>query len=220
MEDRIVLPRFAHVEKLEELGRVTRFAPTEDDRFAGWPGALQSLDTSLLNYGRLETSGIDFDLSCRVSGKLGSLQAALAATWVDDYVPDDLSPARGLDRVGIASLDGTIPEWRLVGSLTWQGRAWGASTTATFTPSYWDADLTRPLNRRLPSRTVIDTQAWLEPGRLFDSGWLGGLKLTVGALNLLDEDVDFAKVGLGLGFDVSQADLRQRFAYLRITKAF
>jgi len=46
------------------------------------------------------------------------------------------------------------------------------------------------------------------------------LKLTVGALNLLDEDVPFANVGLGLGFDPSQADLRKRFAYLRLTRSF
>lgn len=220
MDDRIVLPGFSDIEKLEELGRVTRAAPTEDDRLAGRPGALQSLDTSLLNFGQLETSGVDFDLSGRVSGEFGSLQAALSATWVDEYASRDLSAVQGPDRVGIASLSGTIPEWRLVGSLTWETTAWGVSTTATFTPSYWDADLTGVLNRRLPSRTIIDMQAWMELGRLFESEWVSELKLTVGALNLLDEDVDFANVGLGLGFDVSQADLRQRFAYLRLTKAF
>lgn len=219
MDNRIVVPRTSDIAKLEELGRVTRAAPTEEDIAAGRPGTLQSLDTSLLNYGRLDTSGIDLDVSYRAEVTSGSLEAALATTWVDEYASYDLSAIRS-DRVGVASLDGTIPEWRLVGSLSWAARAWGASTTATFTPRYWDSDLSGILNRRLPSRTIIDAQAWLDLGRCFEADWLDGLKLTAGALNLLDEQVDFANVGLSLGFDVSQADLRQRFTYLRVTKNF
>jgi hypothetical protein len=140
---------------------------------------------------------------------------------VDKYASQDLSAAQRSDRVGIAHLDGTIPEWRLVGSLSWEGSVWGASTTATFRPSYWDAGATGGiLNRRLPSRTIIDVQAWLELGRLYESDVFDGLKLTAGALNLLDEDVDFANVGRQFGHDRSQGDLRQQFAYLRITKSF
>ncbi|MBM0108652.1 TonB-dependent receptor [Steroidobacter sp. S1-65] len=220
MDDRIVTPRTSGIEKLEELGRVTRFAPTEADALAGWPGAIQSVDGSLVNYGRLETSGVDVDLSYRTASKRGQLQFALSATWVDEYASQDLGPVQRSDRVGIASLDGTIPEWRFVGSLIWEGKASGASTTATFTPSYWDADASGALNRRLPSRTIIDMQAWVEPGRLYESEALDGLRLTVGALNLLNEAVDFANVGGSLGHDISQGDLRQRFAYLRITKSF
>lgn len=221
MDNRIVLPRTYDVAKLEEVmpSRATRGAPTEADILAGWPGALQSLDISLLNYGRLETSGVDVDLSYRFARKAGQLQTALSATWVDEYSARDLTPIQSPDRVGIANLQGTVPEWRIRGSMTWEGRSWGASTTATFTPSYHDADLTGELERRLPSRTIIDMQAWLELGRLLDAAFFDNLKLTAGALNLFDEGVDFANVGLALGFDISQADLKQRFMYLRIAKS-
>ncbi|HEY5756321.1 MAG TPA: TonB-dependent receptor [Steroidobacter sp.] len=220
MDDRIVVPNPAYLENLEEVGRVARFAPTETDRLAGWSGALQSVDVSLLNYGRLETSGIDLDLSYRIAGSSGHLQAAMSATWVDEYSSQDLAPIESLDRVGIANYLGTIPEWRLIGSLTWTGISWGVSTTATFTPSYRDSDLTGALDRRLPSRTIVDMQAWLDLGRLFGPAFCDDLKITAGALNLFDEDVDFANAGLMFGYDISQADLKQRFAYLRITKAF
>lgn len=222
MGERIVLPNPAYVEKLEEEvpGRVARAAPTEADTLAGWPGALQSVDISLLNYGRLKTSGVDVDLSYRTTTNLGHLQAALSATWVDEYSSEDLAPIESLDRVGIANYQGTIPEWRSIGSLTWEGSGWGVSTTATFTPSYQDSDLTGALERRLPSRTIIDMQAWLDLGRLLDPAFCDGLKITAGALNLFDEGVDFANAGFTFGFDVSQADLKQRFAYLRITKGF
>jgi iron complex outermembrane recepter protein len=221
MDNRIVVPGVSSLAKLEEVpGRVTRSAPTEADTLAGWPGQLQTVDISLLNYGRLETSGIDLDLSYRIAGSVGLLQPALSVTWVDEYSSHDLAPFESSDRVGIANVLGTIPEWRLTGSLIWEGRGWGVSTTATFTPSYKDSDLTGVLDRRLPSRTIIDMQAWLELGSLFDSTVFDGLKVTAGALNLFDEDVDFANAGLSFGFDVSQADLRQRFAYLRLTKNF
>lgn len=222
MDNRIVIPRTWDVGKLEEIlpDRVTRSVPTEGDRSAGWPGALESLDISLLNYGRLETSGIDLDLSYGVARESDYLRAALSASWVDGYSAEDLSSVQPLERVGIANLQGTIPEWRLVGSLTWEGKGWGTSATARFTPRYRDADLTGVLDRHLPSRTIIDMQAWLELGRLFDSDLLDNLKLTAGVLNLFDEKVDFANVGLNLGFDITQADLKQRFAYLRITRTF
>jgi iron complex outermembrane receptor protein len=219
MDNRILLPRPSLIEQLEEVGRVTRLAPTESDRQAGWLGAVQSLDASILNYGRLETSGIDLDLSYRASGVLAGLKAELSATWVDKYVAQDFNPVQKPDRVGIASLDGTIPEWRLIGALTWEAKAWGATTTATFTPSYWDTDFSDILDRRVPARTTIDVHAWWDVDWMFESGRLEGLKLTVGARNLFDEDVNFANVGLGLGFDPSLADLRQRFVYLRVSKS-
>ncbi|MFC4314941.1 TonB-dependent receptor domain-containing protein [Steroidobacter flavus] len=221
MDSRIVVPRTSDVGKLEGLeGRVTRYDPSVSDTLAGWPGAIKSLDVSLLNYGRLETSGIDLDVSYRVAGQWGHLRTGLSATWVDKYSFQDLSVLKPLDRVGIASQQGTIPEWRLVGSLEWEGREWGTSATVTYTPRYRDSDLTGVLARTLPSRTIVDVQAWLELHRLFDADLFNGLRLTAGALNAFDEDVDFANVGLTLGFDMTQADLKQRFAYLRVTKSF
>jgi iron complex outermembrane receptor protein len=221
MDNRVVLPGLLNLDKLEDMpGRVTRSAPTEADVMAGWPGALQSVDISLLNYGRLETSGVDLDLSYRLVANAGQLEAALSATWVDTYASHDLAPIESPDRVGIANYLGTIPEWRLIGSLAWDASGWGASATATFTPSYQDSDLSGPLDRRLPSRTVIDMQAWLELGWLFGSARFEGLRVTAGALNLFNEEADFANAGLMYGFDISQADLRQRFAYLRVTKSF
>jgi len=221
MDNRIVLPNPSNYEKLEEVsGRVTRSEPTETDRLLGWSGPIQSVDVSLLNYGWMETSGIDLDLSYRIKGSLGRLQAALSATWVDEYNSQDLAPIESRDRVGIANYLGTIPEWRLIGSLTWEGREWGVSTTAAFTPSYRDADRTGALDRRLPSRTIIDLQAWLDLERFSDPDFFDGLKIAAGALNALDEDVDFANAGFSFGFDISQTDLKQRFAYFRITKSF
>lgn len=222
MDNRIVAPRFTDLGTVEDAlpNRVTRYTPSHEDTLAGWPGAVESVDFSLVNFGRLETSGIDLDLSYVVEGELGRLQTALSATWVGKYSVMDMGATQPMGRVGIANLQGTIPEWRLVGSLTWEKNGWGASTTTTFTPGYQDTASVDARTRRLPSRTLIDMQLWLELDRHLRHGLFDGLKLTAGALNVLDKDVDFANAGSVLGYDVTQADLKQRFTYFRVTKVF
>nr|WP_298723684.1 TonB-dependent receptor [uncultured Steroidobacter sp.] len=222
MDNRIIVPRFSDIGIIEDAlpGRVIRAAPTEDDRLKGWRGALQSIDVSIANFGRLETSGVDLDLSYLADSAMGRTRFALAATWVDQYRSQEIGATLPASRVGIANLQGTIPELRLVGSLTWAGHGWGASTTATFTPRYRDSGPNGVLDRHLPSRTLIDLQAWVDLGHVLGATGFEGVNATAGVLNLLDRDVDFANAGLAVGYDASQASLKRRFAYLRLTKAF
>lgn len=222
MDNRIISPQVSALDVLEASSpdRVTRLAPTEEDRLAGWPGAIESIDMSLLNYGRLETDGIDIDLSYDVTAKSGRLESALSATWVDEYAAQEMGSILPADRVGIANFQGTIPRWRLLGSLAWEGHGWGASTMATFTPRYRDSGPSGVLDRHLPSRTIVDLQTWFELDQVFGRGAFDELKVTVGVLNLFDREADFANVGRFFGYDVSLAKLQQRFAYIRITKAF
>jgi hypothetical protein len=71
------------------------------------------------------------------------------------------------------------------------------------------------------SQTLFDLHGSLDVGLLLpDSTWWKGFKLTAGAVNLLDEEPRFAAVGDGLGFDLSQGDLKQRSYYLRLDKKF
>jgi hypothetical protein len=146
----------------------------------------------------------------------------LAATWVDEYKSRELFSTFPEDRVGIAHILGTVPKWRVVGALTWKSHDFGASTTVRFTPSYQDADLTVGwLDRRLPSRTLVDLQAWLELGSLVgEDSLFAESKLTLGVLNASNEAPDFARIGGAAGYDVSQADLTQRLAYFRFSKRF
>ena len=46
------------------------------------------------------------------------------------------------------------------------------------------------------------------------------VQLTIGADNLLDEEPQFSVVGVSSGADRSQADLRQRFVYVQVSKQF
>lgn len=222
MDNRVVIPRLSDIAALEDTvpTRITRAAPTATDISAGWPGAMTVFDTTLLNYGRLDTSGVDLDLAYRIESPRGRMEGSLLATWVNEYVSEELGSILPVDHVGIARLEGTIPRWRIVGALTWEGDGWGTSATATFTPRYHDSDVTGALDGTLPSRTIVDVQAWLALDRLFSPGLFGEMKLTAGALNVFNRKVDFANAGSVLGYDASMSELRQRFAYLRLTKDF
>ncbi|WP_129648721.1 TonB-dependent receptor plug domain-containing protein [Peristeroidobacter agariperforans] len=223
MDNRIVVPRYAELlNPKSDLGhyRSVRDPPSDEDVRAGWAGPLRSLDLRLINYGDLQTSGVDLDASATVEGNHGSLHAKLSATWVHEYLVRDTNQALPPDRVGIANIQGTIPAWRVVGSLVWEFRSFGASTTATFTPSYQDADVWYgPLDRHIASRTLVDLQAWVDLD-IAGTTLLDGTRVTLGALNVCDETPDFANAGASLGYDISQADLTGRFIYFRITTRF
>lgn len=223
MDNRITSPSIDLLNREDEFpDRVIRLAPTEQDIQAGWPGALQALDISKMNYGGVETSGVDLEMSYLIERDLSCFQATLATTWVDEYKSRELFSTFPEERVGIAHIAGTVPKWRAVGTLTWKSHDFGATTTVRFIPSYQDAELgVGRLDRRLPSRTLVDLQAWLELGSLVgEESLFAGSKLTLGLMNATNEAPDFARIGGAAGYDVSQADLTQRLAYIRFSKRF
>ncbi len=205
--------------------RIVRAAPTAADVAAGQPGRLLSIDSTLINFGRLETSGIDLDVTASFGGALGAFTPRLAATWVDRYQTSDLPGAPTVDRVGIANTQGTIPRWRATGSLLWQLRGVSLSTTLRYTSAYDDADVMSggTLNgRRVASQTLADAQVGVAFGDLLSrgAGLFEGLTLRVGAENVFDERPALSEIGTVSAFDVSQADLRQRFVYVALSKEF
>lgn len=223
MNNRVLGPSIDLLNREDEFAdRITRLAPTQEDIQAGRPGALVSLDLAKMNYGSLETSGVDLEMSYLIERDLSCFQTTLAATWVDEYSSRELFSTFPEERVGIAHILGTVPKWRAVGTLTWKSHDFGASTTVRYTPSYQDAELAVGwLDRRLPSRTLVDLQAWLELGSLVgEDSLFAGSKFTLGMLNATNEAPDFARIGGAAGYDVSQADLTQRFAYVRFSKRF
>lgn len=222
MDSRIMAPNYQELLKPEsELSdRVVRDPPGEQDVQAGWAGRLRSIDLTRVNYGDLATSGIDLDASFLVESYWGCINLNLAVTWVNEYLSRDMSQALPLNRVGIANAAGTIPEWRLVGTVGWKLGDFGWSTTTTFTPSYQDADVwTGPLDRRIGSQILMDLQAWMDLNRE-GSVLLDGTTLTIGARNVFDRAPEFANAGAALGYDFSQSDLTRRFIYLRLSRRF
>lgn len=201
--------------------RVLRAEPTAADLAAGRPGQLLQLDISRVNFGRLTTSGIDLEASYDWATSLGTFTPRVSATWVDEFVAVDMPGQAPIDRVGIAHTSGSIPRWRVVGSLAWERGGLGVSTTLDWRPPYMDANSTGVTDRRLPARMLVDLQGTLAleqllpPGRLWDD-----FKLQIGVKNVFDEQPPFAEIGYAIGFDSSQGDLAGRYGYLKLSKGF
>ena len=125
--------------------------------------------------------------------------------------------------MGLASIFGTIPDWYAIGSIDWSGKGLSATTTARFVSSYRDFNFLtdRPNGRRVPSQLIVDVQASLLLDPYFEAGspWTG-FRISAGVTNLFDEHAAFAEVGIDQGYDTSQGDLKGRFGYVRLTKAF
>lgn len=203
-------------------GRVTRAAPSPQDIEAGMPGALQSIDISWGNFGRLTAAGIDFNVSLNLDSSLGLFMPSLSAVWNQRF---DTSLARGIasaNRIGIANDRGTIPRWRAVASIAWNQGPLSAFVAAQYLPAYADAFIDgTATGRAIPATTLFDTQISLEVGEIVPSeSFLSQVRVSAGVKNMFDEEAHFSEIGWDYGFDTSQADLRQRFWYLRLEKEF
>jgi iron complex outermembrane recepter protein len=202
--------------------RVVRAAPTPADVAAGLPGVVETVDTSRLNFGTLETDGVDLDVRWSFSTAWGDWLPSLSATWVDRYEAGQAPGTPALDRVDLASQEGTILRWRAIAGLSWQRQAWGAALTARYAPTYDDANaIGVRTGRRVEDQLLVDAQVSLDFRRMDNApAWLQGLSMQAGVVNLFDEAPPFAEIGAPLGYDLSQGDLRQRFGYVNLSKRF
>lgn len=203
---------------------VTRAPPTPEDIAAGLPGRLTFIDLSQKNLGVLTTSGVDLSADLSWDTVLGRFRPNVSVTWVNEYLVRDIPGMQAINRVSIGNPNGTIPRWRAVATLGWEREGMSISMTARHTTAYKDLDLLRmaATGSTVPSQTLIDLQGALELNKLLgqNSTGLPALKLTAGMSNLLDDAPPFSEVGFDAGYDFSQADLWQRFGYLRISAQF
>lgn len=202
---------------------IVRDAPTPGDVAAGLPGRLLSLTNAAVNFGSLKTSGIDASIQTRFETKFGGFAPSLDATWLHRFSSADLPGLPPVERVGLADVNGTLPRWRATGSLAWDYRAFGASVTGRYGSHYGDVTTANVrTGRTVPASTIVDLQATVDLGEALGSRtpMLRDLKLRVGAFNAFDKRPKFAEVGGSFGYDISQADARQRLIYVSASKSF
>jgi outer membrane receptor protein involved in Fe transport len=187
----------------------------------GSSSVLQTIDASRINVGGVTTSGVDLALKADFLKGPGRLTPGLQLTWFDTFESTDVPGQAKVERVGLASELGSIVEWRAIASLKWKSGAFGAVLFARHTPSYDDAIAGVRTDRKIRAQTLFDLQASLDFGGLHkkDSP-LDGLKLWLGAVNIFNEQPSYADVGDVVGFDTSQAELKERVIYLRLENKF
>ncbi|WP_116810529.1 TonB-dependent receptor domain-containing protein [Steroidobacter cummioxidans] len=179
-------------------------------------GRLVSLDLTRANAGAAATEGVDLEAQTQIETRLGLFMPRLLVTLTDEFQYSD-QPSERIQmesRLGVASQLGTIPRRRAVASLTYENDYWRASVHAHLISSYRDrSDIT---GQRLPDK-VPGGEVW---DFSVSRNIAGNLRLTLGAVNVLDREPPFARVGGSLGFDPSQAQLEGRQIYGTIAGTF
>lgn len=202
--------------------RIVRGELSAAEIAAGVRGHLQLIDVTRLNYGSVSTSGVDLNASMALDTRVGRFMPELSATWVHDFTTSDLVQGTDVRRVGVANGQGSVVRWRAVAGLAWSRDAIGLSAKVRYVPSYGDVDvLGHRTGRSVDAQTLIDAQVALDLSDMVGEGSMWqGFELRAGVSNLLDEEPPFAEVGGFIGYDGSLSDLRQRFAYLKLSKKF
>ena len=224
IDQTITIPSPARLLAAEELfpDRVIRGQPSAADIEAGIPGPLQAIDITRLNNGAIRTSGVDVSAYVDVDTRMGRFKPQLSGTWVHDFTTSDLVEGPGVNRVSVASGQGTVPRWRALAAVSWSHAGVGLFGAMRYVPSYDDTDFQGNRNgRKIDSQAIVDVQLSLDLGIMAGerSPW-SGFEIRAGAFNLFNADPPFAEVGGPAGYDATQGDLRRRFAYLKLAKKF
>jgi iron complex outermembrane receptor protein len=224
IDDTIGIPDAARVLAAESLvpDRVLRAPPSALDIAAGQPGPVEVIDITRINFGSIRTSGVDLSAFGRFDTRAGLFKPELSGTWIHDYTTSNLVDGSNVSRVGVANFQGTIPKWRAVAGLSWTRQGFGISSTVRYTPSYDDAVFFGGRNgRKVAAQAIVDAQVSLDLGKIVGelSSW-NGFELRAGAINLFNSEPPFSESALSSGYDATQGDLRQRFAYVKIAKKF
>ncbi len=206
--------------------RIQRNAPTAADIAAGQPGAISTLNLTVINAGSLDTSGVDLQLSASWDTDWGTFSPSFNGTQVTRYQAANFPGSAVIDHLALAGNTavgvGSVPRLRGTLSLPYGFNGYELAPILRYISSYKDVNaLGLPSGTSVSSQTLVDLQATLDAQEAFGQRiWSKGLTLRAGAVNLLNKRPPFAQVGTVLGYDYSQGDIRGRFIYGSIEYKF
>jgi hypothetical protein len=189
-------------------GAITR-GPTVN----GVPGAVTQILYSEVNFGSVDTSGVDMEISQSWKAAGAKWTAGASATRTTRY---DVAIAPGApiaDRLGVRAPDYWSPRWKGRLSAGVEEATWSVGITSRYLGSYLD---TAPSNQELGNYWLHDLAGSLDLKRL---GWgfqsASAAKLSLGIVNVLNRLPQYADTSPY--YDVTQADWRGRYASLLLS---
>jgi len=207
--------------------RIVRAAPDATDVLLGRPGALQSIDATNINAGRLETDGVDAEVSGSLASDAGRFHLSMAMTWVNRYKVQDfpttpLDDLVGVVRQGGASAVGTVPRVTATSTVAWARDGYQVAFSGRYLSATDDTDLVGArTGREVDSMFLADLSGAVDLGQALgsDGRLASGLEFRAGARNLFDKQPPFSTSNT-LGYAQTLGDLRGRFVYASVTKRF
>jgi iron complex outermembrane receptor protein len=159
-----------------------------DPAFPGLPGPIVAIDTSPVNLGTTQTSGIDTAVSWQAPPQSwGNVRVGLQGTYVLQW-ETQIDGVTYVSRLGDATYGDAIPRWRSTLTLDWTRGPWGATLAQLYSNGY-----SEPLRAPLTGTRRVDaTSTWDLQGRY--SGF-AGWQLAFGVRNLQDAEPPLAVQG-------------------------
>jgi iron complex outermembrane receptor protein len=187
-----------------------------DAQHPGLPGPIEQVIQDQINFGSIQTSGLDIDLRFMTPLRpLGQLAVALTGTYTFDYNRAGINSTLFPGGAGLRGPDGAIVRWRHELTFDWDYRVWGATLTQAFQDGYREPNLLPcdpneacPYTRRVGSYSLLDVQGRYEGFR--------NITLALGIRNLLDTapPVSNQTQEMQSGIDPTYADPRGRMYYV------
>ena len=181
------------------------------------PGTIAAVvDARLQNLSVVRQSGLDADLRYAFRAFDGQAELGASATYIFN-IDQALTPSAPVRDV--VDILGNPVDLRIRGRALWSRGPWAASLFVNYLDSY--TNLTNVTPQRVGSWTTLDARLSY---RLSErGGLLSGLRVALGATNLLDTDPPYAAYNLGLvitGYDPDNASPLGRVMSLQVTKAW
>lgn len=180
-------------------------------------GALVLIKTNFINASSVKTDGMDFTARYSWGTRWGDFSANAAWTRVNSYdiqFTPGAAVINGAGSVNFNNLGRSLPVDRVEAGLNWSYGPHQVVALGHFVSSYTN-DRTGITNTHIDSQTTIDLQYNVTLDGLVGSA---PTKISVGVINVADEDPPVAQ--LNLGFDPIVHDPRGRVVYLSINQSF
>ena len=183
-------------------------------------GNISRVVATNFNIGTREIKGIDVALNYRFPDTpVGLFSLAVDATHINGFI-HQASPASSRRNLAGSFSDeasdglGALPRWKAKMGLHWRRGRW---------ESAWKMRYISELNEKIPSSNERrDIDSWishdLHLSRQFEV--MGGLRLTVGVNNLLDEEAPYSAAAFNDDYDARTYDLEGRYWYGRLYQRF
>lgn len=175
---------------------------------------LQVLNT-YVNASELSTSGLDLVASYKIDSDVGSFSPSINATYILDYelIDPQAGVIDGAGKRNFSNIGTSSPELRANLGLNWQNDIHSANIFVRYISSYDDDQND---DAEIDSQVTVDAQYNVNLSAVFDTET--DYLLTIGGINLFDEDPP--QVFTNSGFDSKVHDPRGRQIYARIAIEF
>jgi iron complex outermembrane receptor protein len=182
----------------------------------GPPCPIVAINGEQTNFGQIDVKGLDYRIAYRLDTRVGTFSPAINATQTYHF-RTLLTP--GAPAVGVAGVaqDDAIwaPRWRGNAMLAWSHGTLSASAIGRYVGRYRDYDTSSTIG----NFWLFDANLrWAVGDEFFrSSNYLSGSYAELGGVNLLNKEPQYSNYEQGiLGYDPAQADIRQRFIYVRL----